>query len=297
MKMNWFGRLLPMLALFLVSAEAFAQKMGITGNLEWDTKEIKAVISLNLASAGIRLPSGRPRGEAIINSEYQRIMRPAIMGIQVDSSSAIHDLVQRGELSPAQADGFAVNARITAPYLSPDLLYLQESYVIKLDDISSALIRHNSPGEIKRTLSPVAAPAYTGIIIIASSPLPVHGMLRSASVVPCLFPKIWDTDMNLIFERNMMGRETKTMVRYAPRNSIFQDSPSGLSPEIAALAGSRPMRIFAQGLFGSTPTDLIIDAQDALLIISSEENRRLLREGKVIIIVDDAALKIEINEQ
>jgi len=278
--------------LFLLAATAFAQNIGITGSIEWDKADIQALVSLNLASANLTMPSGRTRAEALVNSAYLSLIRPVILGIRADSSSTLADLVQRGDLNLNAIDEIALAAPATPPFLSPDLLNIQAAYRISRAEISAALIRHSSPAEIRRTLMPVPSADYTGIIIIASSPLPVHGMKSSALLVPCLFPKIWDTDMNLLFERNMLERGRKTMVHYAPRASIFHDSPSGISPQAAALVGLRPLRIFARGLFGATPTDLIIDTQDTLRIIATEQNRRLLREGRVLIIVDDSALKI-----
>ena len=278
--------------LFLLASAAFAQNIGIMGSIEWNKTDIQALVSLNLASANVTMPSGRTRAETVINSGYLSLIRPVILGIRADSSSTLAELVQRGDLSLNEIDDIALNARATPPFLSPDLLNIQASYRISREDISAALIRHSSPAAIRRTLIPVPVSGYTGIIIIASSPLPVHGMKGSAPVVPCLFPKIWDTDMNLVFERNMLERGRSTMAHYAPRSTIFYDSPSGLSPEITPLIGLRPLRVFARGLFGDIPTDLIIDAEDVMRIISSEENRRLLREGRVLIIVDDAALKI-----
>jgi hypothetical protein len=115
--------------------------------------------------------------------------------------------------------------------------------------------------------------------------------------VPCLFPKIWDSEMNLIYERNMLEVQSTSMVSYAPLNSIFQKNPSGLSEELAAIVGERPLRIFAHGVFGIKPTDLIIDRSDAMLIISSEENRRLLSEGKVAILLNDSVLRREFSAE
>jgi hypothetical protein len=43
------------------------------------------------------------------------------------------------------------------------------------------------------------------------------------------------------------------------------------------------------------PTDPIINTDDALLIMSTESNRNLLREGKLVIIIDDSMLRNEIN--
>ncbi|MDR2730378.1 MAG: polymerase [Treponema sp.] len=280
----------------LVSTTLFAEvKSGITGLVEWDTLKIKAAVYMELSSAGIKLPNGRNHGEALINLEFERLIRPGIFGIQVDSSSTIADLVNRGELSLLEAQNLALMAESIPASLSPDLKNIYASYTLGISSVSSALLRHERPSQIIRTLIPVPAPVYTGIIIIASEKLPVHGTKSSAFPIPCLFPKIWDTDMNLIFERNMFALKNSAMVRYSPAESIFRNNPSGLSRELTDLAGERPLRIFARGVFGIKPTDLIIDREDALLIISRPENRQLLTEGKVAIILDDSVLRSEFS--
>ncbi|MCL2066261.1 MAG: polymerase [Treponema sp.] len=268
--------------------------IGITGTVEWDTLEIKAEVSLDLASVGIRLPSGRSQGEALVHSGYLRLIQQGIRDLQVDSSSTIGDLIGRGDLNLHDTETYAVRAHSVPPALSPDLRNICAAYTISIDSITSSLLRHSRPLEITRTLNPVSAPVYTGIIIIATEPLPIYSMRSSALAVPCLFPKIWDTEMNLIFERNMLDTDRTAMVRYATGRSIFQDNPSGLSPEITALVGDRPMRIFARGVFGINPTDIIIDHNDSLQIISSAENRRLLSQGRVAIILDDSVLRKEL---
>jgi len=162
---------------------------------------------------------------------------------------------------------------------------------MNLSDVSAALLRHTRASPVMRTLIPVSSAQYTGIIIIAADNLPLYGMRSSALAVPCLFPKIWDSNMNLIYERNMLETNNNIMVHYAPLQSIFQDNPSGLAPEIIEVAGNRPLRIFARGLYGINPTDLIIDNNDSMLIISSNDNRRLLSEGRVVFILNDSVLK------
>ncbi|MCL2043792.1 MAG: polymerase [Treponema sp.] len=278
--------------LLFFAIPAFSQEqIGISGMVEWDKMEIQATVSLNLASAGLSLPAGRTQGEALINSEYIRLIRPSILNLQMDSSSVIGDHLERGEGTLMEVEHLALQARSVPPALSTDLRSLSASYFLDLTGVAAAHIHHERPIEILRTLSPVPAPVYTGIIIIAYENLPVHGTRNSALPRPCLFPKIWDTDMNLIFERNMLNPRAGAMVRYFPQQSIFATGPSGLSPEIAAIVGNRPLRIHAYGIFGISPTDPIINRDDALLIISSEENRSLLREGKVAIILDNSVLR------
>jgi len=284
------------LLIFLAAAGVFADaKVDIAGIVEWDTLRIKAAVSLDLSSADIKLPSGRTHAESILKSSYTRLIQPGLLQLQVDSSSTIADLINRGEFSLQEVEAIALKAQSVPPALSPDLRKLFSSYVVPINGISAALLRHSRPAQIMRTLNPVSAPRYTGIIIIATENLPVHGMKASALPVPCLFPKIWDSELNLVYEHNMLETNNTAMVRYAPLESIFARNPSGLEPELAAFIGDRPLRIFARGVFGIKPTDLIIERSDALLVISSEENRRLLAEGKVAIILDDSVLRYEFN--
>jgi len=266
-------------------------KIEISGTVEWDTMQIKAAVSLDLASAGVKIPSGRTQGESLLSSEYFRLIQPGILELQVDSSSTIADLIKRGEFSIAEAEALALKSQSVPPALSPDFKNMSASYIMQLSGVSAALLRHNRPSPIMRTLNPVSAAKYTGIIIIASENLPVYGKKSSVLPIPCLFPKIWDSDMNLVYERNMLEVKSTSMVRYAPLRSIFQRNPSGLTEELIASVGERPLRIFAGGVFGISPTDLIIDKNDAALIISSQENRRLLSEGRVAIILDDSVLR------
>jgi hypothetical protein len=282
-------------AIFLAAAGAvFSQQIGISGVVDWNVMEISAVVTLDLASAGVKLPSGRTQGENIIDYGYLRLIQGGILGMQVDSSSTIADLIARGEMTIFDVEYFALGAESEPPALSLDLRSMFASYTINIGNISSSLIRHSRAAPIPRTLNAVTTQAYTGIIIIANESLPVHGMRSSAVPVPCLFPKIWDTEMNLIFERNML-EPAYSSLHYAPASGIFANSPSGLTPEMISVVGQRPMRIIARGVFGITPTDIIIDRADALAIISSAENRRLLSEGRVAIILDDSVLQYDIS--
>jgi hypothetical protein len=256
--------------------------------------EINAAINLNLSSVNLRMPAERIRGEEILYAEYPRLLRPSLLNIPVDSSETLGDLLERGEISLPAFDAFLGSARKVPPALSADLGTLFTAVTVSLHQVSGALIRHRRPWEVTRLLNPMPGTSYTGIIIIADEALTVHGRHTDALPLPCLFPKIWDTGMNLIYERNMVDPEIaakRSIVRYAAAESIFRPTPSGLSPELQELAGTRPLRILARGVFGIRPTDPVIDQEDALLILSSEENRRLLQEGRVVIVLNPEVLK------
>jgi hypothetical protein len=270
-----------------------AQTPDIAGSVEWEKMEISASVKLNLISAGIRLPTGRSQAEEFVDAEYPRLIRTSLLSIPVDSSSVLRDLIDRGEFSLQSVESIARSAARVPPALSADLSSMTVSYTIDLSRLSAALVRHSSAAELSKPLRPLPAAAYTGIIILAAEPLPVHGRNVSALAQPCLFPKIWDTGMNLIYERSMMDADaarSASMVRYVAPPGVFRPTPSGLSPELAALVGNNPLRVIARGVYGIRPTDPVIDREDALLILSSENNIRLLREGRVAIVLDQSVL-------
>jgi hypothetical protein len=256
--------------------------------------DIHTSVALRLASVGIRLPTGRAQAEELISTEYPRLVRPALLAIPVDSSNTVEDLINSGEFSLRTVGSIALSAKRIPPALSTDLAFLTANYTIDLTRIGAALIQQSIPMEVTRPLRPIPAAAYTGIIIIANETLPVHGRNSGARVLPCLFPKVWDTEMNLIYDRHMLYNETAQtagMVRYVSEESIFRPTPSGLSPELAALVGNNPLRIIARRVYGIRPTDPIIDRQDALIILSSDENIRLLREGRVALVLHRDVLR------
>ena len=271
-------------------------KTEIRGSVDWETMQIKAEISFDLASAGLKLPSGRSQAESFLRENYLTLIRPFLLDLQVDSSSTVSDLIERGEFTMTQTDSIALGSKTVPPSMKSDMRKMSEAHIIMLSNFSSLLIRHNRPAPITRTLTPVSSAGYTGIVIIAAEEQPVHAMKGTALPVPCLFPKIWDSEMNLIYERNTLQTRNITMVHYTPLKNIFHSNPSGLTPELQQIVGTKPMRIFARGVFGEKPTDLIIDQSDALTIISSETNRNLLMQGKVVIVLDDSVLKYDFGE-
>jgi hypothetical protein len=268
-------------------------RFDVSSSINWTVREIDTLASFDLVQAGIRLPTGRVMGEEILRQAYSRLIRTNLLPIRVDSNSTIQDLVNRGEIGMEDLDLICREAEKTPPSLSTDLSQRNGRYKVFMEMISARLLSHRRAVEPPRPLIPVRTAEYTGIIIIADEELPIHGRLSHALVVPCLFPKIWDSNMELVYERNMFDpgmKEASLMVRYTTAENIFRSTPSGLEGELAALVGPNPLRIFARQVFGINPTDPVIDREDALKILSTENNRRLLREGRVVFVLNEKTL-------
>ena len=286
------------LVFFAFTSAAWGQEaqilFDVSASVDWIQGQLNGQASYKLSQAGLKLPTGRLMAEEILKEAYPRLLRPYLLPLRVDSDSTIKTLVDSGELSPEDLDSLSLKANKTPPSLSADLAGMIGRYTVLIEKISALLTRHSRAAEPERPLLPVQTTDYTGIIIIANEELPIHGRASRALAEPCIFPKIWDTNMNLVYEHEMnepINKEGNLMVRYALAESIFRPTPSGLDGELAVLLGTRPLRILARQVFGISPTDLVIDREDALRILSGENNRRLLREGRVVLVLNGEKLK------
>jgi hypothetical protein len=260
------------------------------GTIDWEKMEISFEVSLDLAGSGSKLPAGRTVSEAELSRRYPFLARPVLEALPVDSSSTIGSCMEEYRLEPSFTDDIAATAGSLPPFLSTDFRSIRSIYKLDIATIS-ARISARIPSRqslAEPPLNPVDSGAYSGIIIIADGELPVHGKRAAALPLPSLAPKIWDSDMNLLFDRSKTG---VTPHYYMNAEHIFSSRPGGLSPQAEAIAGPNPLHIIAVETFGERPTDLVIAAPDALKILSNEDNRRLLREGKLIIILDKTVLQ------
>jgi hypothetical protein len=101
--------------------------------------------------------------------------------------------------------------------------------------------------------------------------------------------------MNLLYEKNMVIPEIAKksgIVHYVSKKTVLDFLGFNQNQDISALVGDKPLRIFAQGVYGIRPTDPIINKNDALLLLSSEENRKILEQGRVIIVPSDSILAL-----
>jgi hypothetical protein len=263
----------------------------VSCSIDWVKGELYSQIGLDLAGAGIKLPTGRFLAEETLKEAYLELLQPYLLSLRFDSSATLMNLVSRGELSLQDLDTVCLQADKMPPSLSQDLTSMTARYKVALGKISTLLCRHSRAIEPEKPLLPIQSAAHTGIIIIADDELPIHGRKDKALAEPCIFPKIWDSGMKLVYERNMYDPlQQGSIARYSTRENIFHPSPSGLEGELAAFLGTNPLRILARGVFGINPTDLIIDRDDALMILSNENNRRLLREGRILLVLNESQL-------
>ncbi len=268
------------------TASAVAQPaMSATSVMDWRTEQIHSRITLDTEKAGIALPTGRNAAIRQLDMEIPSLLKDTFFSVVVDSSNRLGDIVEAGSISLQDLDEILEQGTKTPPAFSRDLSTLSLNHTVSFARMCSLFIRHGKAYAPDVPLETVATRAWSGILIDARGALPARGEYVSAELTPSLFPKIWDSSMNLVYEKNMVDPElarVRGIVHYA---SSLDEA------ELSDRVGDDPLRIVAREVFGIYRTDPVISREDALKILTRPENRKLLEQGRVVIVCDPDALE------
>ena len=272
--------------LLAVAAFSFAQtkNMQSTSDIDWTTQKFSSTITLDVEKAGINMPSGRATAVERINMQTPLLVKDALLSVKVNSFTELEDLVLHEDITLEQLSQIIDNGDSTPSYFSRESKNLQVAHSISLHDISAMILSHQHTYRPKQPMDRIASRAYTGIVIDARGMLPVHGEFITESAEPCLFPRIWDDTMSLLYEHNMIQPEVikqSGVVSYG----YISDLTS-----YANRVGEDPLVIKARQIYGTNRTDPVISRSDALRILSVPANIDLLNQGKVVILLDKERL-------
>ncbi len=280
-------------SLFFILSTVPAQITSAVSEIDWTKPQFSSSIELDLLKAGFAMPSARTAAVNRINQQLPVLIKDPLLSIAVDSSTRIGDFVLQNQITLELLTQIINEGEKTPSVYVSQKDAIQMKHRLDLTKISSNMITHTSPYSPRQPIAQVSSRVYTGIIIDARGSLPVHGEFVEEQGIPCLFPRIWDTDMNLLYEKNIVNPEiakAQGIVSYQ-----WTDDESSYRNRI----GNSPLRISAREIFGINRTDIIISTTDALRILSLKENIDLLTQGKVVILLnkDNLIHKVEVNEK
>ena len=277
------------ISLFLALAGpfgAFAAEPSLesTSEINWITRRFTSNLSLDTKKAGLEMPSGKKKASALIKSKMSQLIQPPLLALYTDSSSTLEDFVINEELSLDDVYHFIMNGYKTPDVFTHDAATLYSTNTLDVDKLGQNLVKHKYGYTPEDPIDLVPSRAYSGIIIDARGALPVHGEFINEQTNACFFPTIWDENMNIIYEKNSADPQiviNSGLVAYDYSNS---------TERYAARIGSDPLYIKATEVYGINRTDPIIKRSDALKILTIPENVELLKQGKVVILLDQDKL-------
>ena len=255
-------------------------------SVNWDAGILTVEVSAPVAERRFNAPTAGFRVEQAIDQRLPLIFQETVLDLKVDSRSTIEDLVLG---SPQLYDGIenlSRQGRKLYTRRSADLRSVRVRYEFNLyPGLATLFVNHRRAGPMPSFLEWVPTREFTGVVIYAQEELPVHGEEGSTHLEPALFPGIYDLEAPGVLGRRILERQTADP-DWAARwgTAGYTDS---LNENIwIERVGQNPLRILARGIFGIHDTDIIIDRDDADILLAHEANRRLLREGRVLIILN-----------
>ena len=277
------------ISLFLVlagTANVFAAEPSLesTSEINWITRRFTSNLSLDTQKAGLEMPSGKKKASSLIKSKMSQLIQPPLLALYTDSSSTLEDFVINEELSLDDVYHFIMNGYKTPDVFTHDAATLYSTNTLEIDRLGKNLIKHKYGYTPEDPIDLVPSRPYSGIIIDARGALPVHGEFINEKTNACVFPTIWDENMNIIYEKNSANPQIvseKGLVTYDYSNS---------TDRYASRVGSDPLYIKATEVYGINRTDPVIKRSDALKILTVPENVELLKQGKVVILLDQDKL-------
>ena len=267
-------------------AGAFASEPSLesTSEINWITRQFTSNLSLDTKKAGLEMPSGKKKASALIKSKMSQLIQPPLLALYTDSSSTLEDFVINEELSLDEVYHFIMNGYKTPDVFTHDAATLYSTNTLEIDKIGQNLVKHKYGYSPEDPIDLVPSRAYSGIIIDARGALPVHGEFINEKTNACFFPTIWDENMNIIYEKN--SADPQIVIE----SGLVSYDYSNNTDRYASRVGADPLYIKATEVYGINRTDPVIKRTDALKILTIPENVELLKQGKVVILLDQDKL-------
>ncbi|MCQ2611126.1 MAG: OmpA family protein [Treponema sp.] len=249
-------------------------------DVNWITKEFKSTVSLDVDKAKIPIPSGKNTALNKINTRIPSLIKDPLLTLNVNSSQKLGDLVLNQEITYQELVQIMNSSRKTSGYFENDSSLLKTNHTIKLTQIAALFVKHKIPYTPAKSIHHISSKPYTGIIIDARGKLPVHGEYLNEKAQPCFFPRIFNEEMDVVYERNMIEP-----AKASSMGSCFYDF-SDDERRYMDVSGSQPLHIIARESFGENRSDIVISNDDALKILTVPQNLELLKQGKIVILLD-----------
>lgn len=275
--LSWGAGFWPGSRVVLGAQESSA--LGRSFEVDWAASRVTLTLSAALEGSGALIPEQRFRALTRIENSLRSEWVAALGALRLDQSRTLAEVLA-GEpgLLPQLAD---LARDLTQEYaqLSSDGRTLRVRYSQSLyPGLARLFVRHQEPAEPDRLLRPIATRAYSGLVIYAPARLRVLGA-GEGSLVPALHPRFYDLAGRARHGIDFMEPEAALTRGLAVYARGFDESP------YRERIGADPLRLVARGLFGQTPTDLVLADEDWDRLFAHPANRRLLREGRILILL------------
>jgi hypothetical protein len=269
------------------AANADFDELARSHQLLWGEGAMRLEVRTSVDPAAPLSPATRFQAESRIEEALPYLFMEAVEGVPVDSHDTVGDRAAADDaLFRALREQAAAGALRESAAFARDLHAVIVVYRFPLygeQGLIAPFVRHDRPFPIPRILGFAPARGFTGLVILAQGELSSHGKDLRERARPALLPKLFDEDMNPILAPEMC--DPRALRKWGVAGYAY----SGEEAALAAFGdriGPTPLFTKARGLFGRNGTDLLLSNEVARQLLSRQHNRELLRDGRILIILD-----------
>ena len=278
LRRGWIG-----LWLLLSPALLFARDPGLTPALtiDWPDSRLELEVLVDLGTDATA-PDARFRAESRVREDLEALLQEVLENVPAESDRTVGEMLsERREALPRLAE-LAGRMVLEASAVSREEANARVIYSLPLyPHFPDLLLERTEPDPLPRPVGYVSPTEYTGLIIYAKGDVPRQGTNRTGQYEPILFPRIMDEN-----GRVLAGPETVETEFLRERGvcAFLPDFPRIFG--FGSRTGGKPLRVMARELAGDTPGDIVIASDDAAKLTANPANRRILREGRIIVLYD-----------
>ena len=260
-------------------AETGTERVHAASSMDWPGGRFILELSY-LAEDGEALSAeSRQHALNMIRREIPSRFLAEISGLNIDSRHTIHNRIQESPfLTESLLDMSLRGETVSASFNRDFSRFTQVIRYPLYPDIISLFISHTTASPQSAELEYVPTGPYSGIVIYAEGPLPVQGTRKSSELQPAFFPKVYNTDMETIFEVHMVDPERLRSwgpVQFIPVEEIHR---------AFSRVGEVPLYIHAAALFGIRTCDIVVSDRSGRQVRANDHILSLLKQGKIAVI-------------
>lgn len=258
-------------------------------DVDWTKKIFHSYLSIDMDKSGLSMPSGKSVAMGFVKMRIPGLLKDPVLGFYVDNANYLGDMVISESVTFEDISKIIEQGTLTPEVFVMDKRVLTTHDTISMDEFNKQLVKHKYAVNTEEPIDSIASRAYTGVIIDARNALPVQGEYIKSQTFPCFFPCVWDEQMSLIYEKNVV--DSTIAIKQGITAYDYRDDFSLYEGKV----GLDPLYIRAIKVFGRNRTDPVISRKDALRLIANKDNKELLAQGKVIILLNKENLIYKVS--
>jgi hypothetical protein len=281
-----FSLILPNLTLWAQSNPhpLRLEEVTVTQTIDWEEGNIILDILIPILENRSIFPINRIASERFVIDNLGQIIQDNLSSLLLNSQETLGQHLQKNPAHILALREAYKNIWHSYSQVSSNFQELSVRYTLPMyPHLSHILTNHRTAYErpIFVVGNSLNEKEFSGIVVYVQKELPLAGSFERGSFMPSLFPKIYDENLNPFFEKEMV--DPQFIARWGI-NAYTSDPLFRLHQE---RAGNNPFYLSARALYGMNRTDLVISLEDIQKIISLERNKRLLKEGRIIFVLEE----------